>query len=69
MTASEPEETRGEADSHRLPVKVPLTAGEWASLRENAAYLKTSVGGLIGWIVSEDIRAGASPTRPPGGAP
>ncbi|MFI5003441.1 MAG: hypothetical protein ACHQE6_00360 [Solirubrobacterales bacterium] len=53
----EQEETP-EAHSHTLSVRVPLTAGEWASLRENAAYLKTTVGGLIGWIVSEDIRRG-----------
>lgn len=57
MTPSEPEVG---CHSHTLPVKVPLTAREWASLRENAAYLKTSVGGLIGWIVSEDIRRGRS---------
>ncbi len=56
MTPSEP------GHSHTLSVRVPLTAGEWASLRVNAAYLETSVGGLIGWIVSEDIRRGA--TRP-----
>ncbi len=43
---------------HTLSVRVPLTAAEWGSLRENAAYLKTTVGGLIGWIVSEDIRRG-----------
>ncbi len=62
MTPSEPE---AGCHSHTLSVRVPLTAGEWASLRENAAYLKTTVGSLIGWIVSEDIRRGASPPRPP----
>jgi hypothetical protein len=56
----EREETRAEVGchSHTLSIRVPLTAAEWASLRENAAYLKTSVGSLIGWIVSEDIRRG-----------
>ncbi len=56
----EREETQGEVGchSHTLGVRVPLTAAEWASLRENAAYLKTSVGSLIGWIVSEDVRRG-----------
>jgi hypothetical protein len=61
----EPRRAEARSPSRARRVRVTLTEREWESLRENATYLNTSVGSLIGWIVTEDIRCEASPPRSP----